>query len=96
MKPPVSAKLKVFLPGDRVVLTQSSARALGALRRNDVARVWTVRTCDCQLCRLGRHVCTDQACQDGTGWRHLACSSLRLEGQPTLDSVPPGPMEVLH
>lgn len=96
MKPIVPAKVKVFRAGDRVVLTQSALRYMGIKRKDELARVWTVRECHCGLCLLGRHVCTDQACQDGIGWRHIAIKSLRLEGHPALDSVPPGPLEVVH
>lgn len=94
MKPPVSARFvandnhgRFFVPGDRVVLTASALRAMGARASSAITKVWTVRECFCSACGHGRLVCTDQAAADG-GWRHIARSSLRLAGEPTGDELP--------
>ena len=78
----------VFLPGDRVVMTGRALHAMGARVGADVARVWIVRACGCDLCRNGRHVSTDQACAIGDGWRHIAIAALRHVGEPCADELP--------
>lgn len=70
-----------FLVGDRVVLTADALRSMGIRAAHDAFRVWTVRECDCSLCRNALHVCTDQECANDNGWRHIACASLRHEAK---------------
>lgn len=81
-----------FVPGDRVVFTGKALNSMGVQHGADVARVWSVLECACDLCRLGRHVCTDQALLDGSGWRHISCAALRLERQPSIDDIDNMPM----
>lgn len=80
----------VFVPGDRVVMTGRALRSMGVRSGEAVTKVWTIRECECELCRSGRLVCTDQECGDGSGWRHISCAALRHEGQPTVDELPVG------
>lgn len=84
----VDAFARVFFVGDRVVLTVAALRRMGIQRVSHVARAWTVRECACDLCRRGRHVCTDQPCANDNGCRHIACSSLRHYGQPEPGELP--------
>ena len=75
----------VFAVGDRVVMT---GRALYAQRvgGGDVAKVWTVTDCGCELCQSGRLVAVDQWV-DEIGWRHITKAALRHAGQPTADEL---------
>jgi hypothetical protein len=86
----------VFEVGDRVVMT---GKALYAQRVGgaDVAKVWTVTECGCELCQTGRLVPVDQWV-DEIGWRHIARTALRHHGQPTADdlSVACGTTDVTH
>lgn len=94
MKQPVSTRPEndngrfvVFEPGDRVVLTAAALLTMGVRAASSITKVWTVRECFCAACQRGRLVCTDQAAEGG-GWRHIARSSLRHAGQPTVDELP--------
>ena len=86
----------VFAVGDRVVMI---GRALYAQRAggSDVAKVWTVTDCGCELCQSGRLVAVDQWVAD-IGWRHIARVALRHAGQPTADelTVALGTADITH
>lgn len=86
----------VFAVGDRVVMTGQTlyAQRVGGA---DVARVWTVTDCGCELCQSGRLVPVDQWV-DEIGWRHIARTALRHYGQPTADDlhVACGTVDVTH
>jgi len=85
---------RTFAAGDRVVFTGKALNSMGSTRGVDSARVWEVLECACDLCRLGRHVCTDQSLSDGSGWRHIANSALRLKSQSSVDDIDNLPPEL--
>lgn len=78
-----------FSVGDRVVYRGAALYAEGKLTGPDVARIWTVIDCGCDLCQQAsdRLLAVDQEV-DGYGWRHILRSKLRHYGQPTVDEVP--------
>lgn len=63
-------------PGTRVRMTRQFLRNTGQVSGGDASSKWTVQECGCGLCRLGRHVATDQASYDGSGPRHIAFANL--------------------
>jgi hypothetical protein len=85
----------VFAPGDQVVLTATACRAWASVMGLPVTRsltaVWTVTACDCALCQLGGHVCTDEPLAhelvdtDGPVLRHLAIGQVRRRGELRAD-----------
>lgn len=78
----------VFEISDRVVMTGRALYSSGQRTGRDVARVWTVTECACDLCQTGRLVAVDQWV-DEIGWRHIAKVAVRHYGQPCVDDLSP-------
>jgi len=86
-----------FAPGDRVVLTTTACRSWATVMGFPVARslttVWTVVACTCELCKRGRHVCTDEVLavelEHGSDveltLRHISVGQLKRRGELRAD-----------
>jgi hypothetical protein len=77
-----------FVAGDTVVYTARFLQlACAQLEPADIARVWTVQACGCDLCALGRHLCTTEWLQAEGAFRHLARAHLRHQGVVGTDDL---------
>ncbi len=84
-------------PGERVKMTGTHLANTGQIAGGEGLSVWTVKACDCGLCKGGRHVLTDEpkSAEDllyytaeeieqspGLKWRHIAFGNLMPESGP--------------
>jgi hypothetical protein len=68
--------MKPFKTGERVRLTRTFLRNTGQFSGREPLSVWTIQTCECELCKTGRFVATDQVDpEDGTA-RHISAGNL--------------------
>lgn len=77
----------VFGPGDAVVFTGEFLRTCNCLR--DIATVFTVQECSCELCALGHHVCVTQWLPDYGFFRHVNRAVIRHKGALHVDELAP-------
>lgn len=76
----------VFHEGDEIVFT---AKFLLVTNSGfDIAKVFTVQACACELCSTGRFVCTTEWLAEDAAFRHLNRASIRHRGVWT-DDLPP-------
>lgn len=80
----------VFNPGDRVVYTAKFLQLFNGYR--DIATVWTIQQCACELCELGNHVCTTEWSAGYDTFRHLSRAAIRHKGALHVDDVADGPL----
>lgn len=71
-----------FKPGVRVSLNARHLRNTGQLKGGECHTVWVVVECNCDMCKLGRHVAVNQASvYEDLKWRHFHKEALYIKGQ---------------
>lgn len=78
----------VFHSGDAVVFTACFLQSVNAAL--DIASVFTVQECSCELCALGDYVCTTEWLAAYDSWRHLHKANIRHKGALHANDLPPG------
>ena len=68
--------MKTFKAGERVRLTRTFLRNTGQVSGPEPLSVWTIQTCECELCTTGRFVATDQVDPDDGTARHFNAVTL--------------------
>ena len=75
----------VYNPGDAVVFTGEFLRVVNCLR--DIATVFVIQECSCELCALGHHVCVTQWLEEYGVFRHLNRAVIRHRGALHVDEL---------
>lgn len=66
-----------FSIGDHVRLTGEFLRNTGQYSGRETLSVWIVRACDCELCKRGDFVCTNEGSSfEGIEFRHIRIENL--------------------
>lgn len=74
-----------YAAGDVVVLTGKVLGAIYGEANDQGERSWTLRACTCDLCVLGRHVCTTEWSTEYETFRHLARASIKRKHELSVD-----------
>ena len=83
----------VFCPGDAVVFTGEFLRTCNCLR--DIAQVFTLQECSCELCALGRHVCVTEWLAEYGVFRHVNRAVIRHKGALHVDELAPSALPIV-
>ena len=65
-----------YRSGERVRLTAKFLRNTGQHMGQEPLSVWTIQACECDLCKTGRFIATDQIDPEDGTLRHINLSNL--------------------
>jgi hypothetical protein len=71
--------------GDVVVLTGKVLGAIYGEANDQAGRVWSLQACECELCALGRHVCTSEWADEYGAFKHIAKAAIKRRGELSAD-----------